>query len=278
MVSKKLMKTTWYPNVHQIEHSVSMNIDTGAKYDTMFPCIIHSEELAASALKTHPVNASFAESASPMCYPESSIENFFCEIRFSLSKIAIETDKLHEVKCFFMPITVAFLEDLIITDEKSGATMEAILNLEHETTNKTVYPLWSGTKLSEKYTGSATLDAKVLGLTTNQIMESVTYGLNYHYDVLQYFAIGNKYRKLTHGMKWFTLTKTNPSKTFRFNLKSKTKAINPYTGMFILCGSPPSDTHYQIPIGADTSNANQLHVTFTCRYLEYNEKFDNNKI
>ncbi len=68
-------------------------------------------------------------------------------MRIAMSKGAIETDAMRNILVKWMPIYTAFLPTLDAEDDGSGDDIETILELQHDTGNKDVYPLYSGTDL-----------------------------------------------------------------------------------------------------------------------------------
>ncbi len=111
-----------------------------------------------------------------------------------------------------------------------------------------------------------------------QPIEAVNFNPGTYYDAIHYMTIAGKLRNITGGLKWFTLTKERPFRTFKIKLRSKVKRMNPYTFFGVLTGVPPVDTFDQIPLAADTTNVTHVHVDWTVRYNEWNENFDFEKI
>ncbi len=161
----KLVKQKIFPNVHDLLCSYTMSMENGNNRTVQYPIIMQDEALIARDLETNPRNASFVESNAPNCYPETEIDFIKGQAIFTLTKGFFETDKLHVLRFATMDIHTAFLEDLTPIDELSTLEIKDILHLDNESTDKQCYPLWNGTKVPEKYTGSATLDALQPGLT-----------------------------------------------------------------------------------------------------------------
>ncbi len=163
----KMMKTKWYPQPHDMKHAYGHGMETAAsnRY-TIYPIVMYDEGLGTpSANETHPEHAAFAESPNPNCFVDSRVDAIFTTVQFSLTKLAIETDKVTGVKCCFMPIFGAFLEDWTAADELSSETIKTVLEMQTESTDRQAFPLWAGGDMPIKWTASSTLGAAVPGLT-----------------------------------------------------------------------------------------------------------------
>ncbi len=275
----RLMKSTWYPRPHNMKHSWSYNLESVAGDWTSYPIIMHDEGLGApSTYESHPSHPSFVETAAPNCFPESTISNLFVELTLFMTKIALETDKLHMVNMAFMPIYLAFKEDYEAIDELSSVEIQDVLMYEKETTDRQGHPLWSVDKMTARFSGSNLLDALVPGLTTTQQIEAVDFIPENFYDALQFMTISKKLRNAVGGLKHVILTRQRPIRKFRIGLNSKVKRMNPFASCSILIGAPVIDTHEQIPIGADTSAAQHVGAKIDVRYLEWNEHFNHSRV
>ena len=142
---KKLMRQVWYPLAHKFENSWSHGLETGANNGaTIYPIIMHDEAVSPTSENTHPENPSFSTSAKPNCYPESKVNKIFAEFTFAMTKAALETDKIHAVKCAYMVIANSFKEDLNVIDELSSTETQDVLELQSEATDRQCYPLFNG--------------------------------------------------------------------------------------------------------------------------------------
>lgn len=252
-----------------------VSIESTADDTTVIPVIKYDEGMAGpSSYKANPRNPSFAESNSPSCYPDSLISNFECKIRVQLTKKAMETDKIQSLNYAHQVIHPAFLEDLTPKDEKTGLSIENILHLTHETTDRQTSPIYDGLKLSQLASGTADLHADVLGLTTDQQIENSIMNLEQYYDALQYSPLAPKLRKVQSGVKWETLSKNKLFKTHKFFLKSNIKRMNEYAALMIRLIIPDVDNIYQPIDVADTTAIDHLIISFYARYLEWNENFN----
>ncbi len=164
---KKLMKSTWYPRIHDMDVLFGHNAESAtALHTTIVPAVMYDEGLgAASAHKANPQNAAFAETNMPNCYPESRLNKIMCTIEYTMTKGALETDKMSVIDLAFMPIFMSFESDVSAKDEKTGATIGTILEMQQETTDRQCFPLWNAVDMPVRITGLSTLDAAVPGLT-----------------------------------------------------------------------------------------------------------------
>ncbi len=271
----RLMKTTWYPRPHDWNMSFYLQAEAETKNSTIIPIVMGDEGLGApSAISTNPENAAFSTVAFENCMVDSRIDNVFTEITLSLTKGAIETDKIHSLRIAFMPMALAFPEVYDITDEVSTADIKTTLELQKETTDRQAFPLYANVKLTEKYAGSGTLSATVPGLTTTQVIESVAFDHDIFYDAIKYLKISDKLRTVVGGLKWITLTKQRPYATIRIKMRSAAKRMNPYTFMGVLIHLPIGDSQYQNFASGDTTVIDHVLVAAKTRFYEWNQEFD----
>jgi hypothetical protein len=280
MAVKRLAKTTQYPQPHNDTFSWAHGLETATNdRATILPIIMYDEGLGApSGRQTHPEHSSFSEVSYPNCFVDSRINRAYVELRFTLTKGALETDKIHALNIAFMPIFTAFKEDYTAIDEKSQWEVQDILELQTEDTDRQGYPLYNGVDMTEKYSGSCDLDAAVPGLTTDQGLEGVTFDVTQYYDALQFTTIAGKLKGAQGGLKWITLTRQKPTVKIRIRMRSAVKRMNPYSFFGVMTYVPQVDTDYQIPASGDVTNISHVYVDAKFRYNEWNENFSHNKV
>lgn len=275
MASQRLMKTKWFPQPHRTNYAFYLDVETAEKQATIIPLCSYDEgEGDPSARETNPLHASFALAGHPNCFPESEIQSIFSNLTFSLTKGALETDKIHALLVGFMPITMSFKEDYIAIDELSQIETQDVLELETESTDRQGFPLWNETKLTEKYAGSGTFDAKVNGLTTTQIIEGVDFQEDPFYNMIQFLSNGGKLKNLQSGMKYMVLTKTNPVKQIKLKISSKVKRMNPYTFFGVMVYAPSVGRERQFPAAGDVTGISHVLVQSLTRFNEWNQDFN----
>lgn len=270
----KLQKVKNYPLPHTDQNSFYLSLFDAAKGSTSIAIAHYDEGLGSpSSVNANPEHASFVAKGYPNCFPESEIDNIFFDIRLQLTKHALETDKVHKLRIAIQEQYVSF-EDALAVDDLSSVEVQDALELTRETTDKQTYPLYSGTKLDEVFSGSATLNAAVPGLTTNQIIESVAYDPLVHYNAVHFLTIKGKYNTCQSGLRWVTLTKDNPYKNIRIRLKPKLKNLQEYAYQGVLIHLPQKDTYDQAIADTDLSTGNHVQVTVVNRFNEWNHRFD----
>ncbi len=268
------MKSIWYPRIHDSKMSFYMTAYPGTNHATICPLVMYDEGKGNPAsFNSHPENAGFAEVDEPNCYPDSRLEKISCMVGFQLSKAAIETDKIRNLKVGFMPIFTSF-EDLAAKDEVTGETIGTILEMTSEATDRQAYPLWSGTKGGANWTNSDLIPAAVPGLTTNQRIESVAFDLETYYDALHYYTNGSKLKSVQGGITWINLTKNRPFSNILIRLRSKSKSMQQYNFAGVMVLLPKAETFYQPIPTADVTNTSHVLITIKTRYNEWHEHFD----
>lgn len=273
MVSRsRIQRKREYPLPHNMFSGFATNLETANPNFSNWPIIIQDEARTPGSYFTNPEHASFVEYSSPNCSPDSEIMSIFTEIRFTMTKKALQTDGLGAVRVCFLPIASSF-EDLKAIDELTSVEVQDVLEMTSETTDRQAYALWSGVDAAEKYTNSTLLGADVPGLTATQKQEGVVFDIDLWYDAINYYTIAGKLRSVTRGLRWITLTKTNPTRRVLLRQTSKTKRMNPYTQMSVIIGVPYAGTKYQIPMLVETATADHIVVEQNTRYLEWNDMF-----
>ncbi len=272
-------KQKWYPRSHDSIIAFKLSAQVTDKDTTMCPIAYYDEGLGAPAsFNANPEHASFGTTNDLGCFPESRVDKIACELFISLTKAAVETDKVVALRVGYMPIMTAFLEDLTAADELSSNTVETTLELQHETTDRQTYPLYNGTKLTEKYATSGTYGAPQQGLTTTQVIEGIDFIPNFYYDALQYETHGGKVQACSGGLKWLTLTKLKPMARIKIHIRTKTKRMNPYTFMGCIISCLYADSAQQIPPKSDLTAVDHVNVNFVTRYNEWNQGFDMDRV
>ncbi len=276
----KLMKTKWHPNPHDLKHSWTHGIESGVSdSSTIYPVIMYDEGLGApSALKTNPENASFVQSNAPNVFVGSRIDNVISQFVFSLTKAALETDKIHALKVGVMPIFTAFINDYIAIDELTSLEIQDILELQTESTDRQGFPLYNSVKMDEAFANSSLLAATVPGLAATQKLEAVTFQLDAYYDMLHFQTTSEKLRSVSGGMHWMTLTKDKPIRTWKMKLRSKVKRANPFTFFGLLIHVPAVGSFEQIAQAGEVTDLQHLQVSTLNRYNEWNQEFNFSKV
>lgn len=273
MPYKRLLKSDNYPRPHNDQLLVGHGLE--AANTTIYPISFYDEgKGAASSYNANPEHASFAETEEPNCYPESKLDTMKIQVELNLTKAFLDTDGLKQIRVGVMGIATNFLEDLTAKDELSGLEVEDVLELQHETTDRQTYPLWSGTDMKVVNTGQNTLPAAVPGLTTDQQIETVAFSVENYYDMIQYGTIAGKLKKCTTGLKWIVLTKDRIHRTIKFSIPYNAKRVNPYQFFGIMVTVPNSGNRNQIHIATESSNVEHVRVRFTSRYQEWNKQFN----
>lgn len=106
----RLIKQRIFPRPHDMRHAWMHGLETGVNNaTTIYPIHFYDEGLGApSGYNSNPQHASFAEASEANCYVDSDIQQVVAEFTLSLTKGALETDKLHAVNVSFMPIFYEF--------------------------------------------------------------------------------------------------------------------------------------------------------------------------
>ncbi len=274
----KKQPSTSYPRIHNQTLRWTHNLEATADNDsTIIPIAFYDEAISPSTISTNPENAAFTEVDSMNCMPDSRIDNINCEVTFSLTKGALETDKLHMVRGMFLELHTSF-EDINATDELSGDTVGTILELETESTDRQCMPLYSTVKMPETISNSALMDALQPGLTSSQVLEAVNFSPNAYYDAIHYETIASKLRSATSGIKWFTLTRERPFRKFNISIHPKSKRMNEFSFAGLLVNFNKTGNENQFHLVGDTTDIPHVQARMRIRYNEWNEYFNFKKV
>ncbi len=273
-----MMKVPQFGRPHDLVSAWSMPVESAAaRASTIYPLITQDEGLGAmSAYESNPANANFVEANSSHCFPTSRINNIFCKLNVSMSKIMLETDKKSTVIFQTALIHTAFMDGELALDEISTLDLNEILELQNEQTDRQTFPLYNAVDLHDyKLNSYLDISAEQLGLTADLEIEGVAFSSGDYYDCLHYFTNGNKLRTICTPLKTHTLTRQHPSKDVFFQQQSNTKYMNPYAFLGILVHVPQMVSKEQIGEATDTTvETSVLHFTSTTRYTEFNNEFN----
>ncbi len=267
-----------YPLPHNFLYQGGLGLDGTSKNATYFPLIVGDKGLVNSDLvNANPEHGSFAEATTPYCYKNSTVPRMMVSFSATLSKVAIETDKLQVVKGFWFPVYTAFKNRLDAEDQKSGNTTAEILEIESEAVGKSVYPLWSAVNMSGPSTVGihANATTPLMGLTTDALWETVDFSSGLLYDALHYYQNRNMLKKMIGPIRKFGLTRDRNYRYYSNNLtNSIVKRINDYTFCGIMISVNKSGAIDQYPTATETTDINHVNLNCVVRYDEWNSEFD----
>ncbi len=277
-----MTKVPEYPRPHTFDYNFAMSVEsTAIRQTTICPIVTYDEGLGAmSAYKSNPVNASFVEVKTDHCFPTSKVNRVFAKLDISMSKLMLETDKVHAVRFATMTLHTAFMDGQLAEDEVSTLDLNEILELENEQTDRQTFPLWNDVDLAD-YKTNAGLDmpAETPGLDTDLEIEAVAFTTNSYYDCLHYFTNGPKLRTISTPLRWHTLTRQHPVTSVFFSQQSNTKFLNPYTFLGALIHVPNNGKPDQFGKPSDTTiDTSTLEFSFQVRYNEFNHEFNHSML
>ncbi len=277
MVTKRLMKSTWYPQPHLIIGGASFECDDETLNSTIVPFAFYDEGKGdPTAQETNPRNAAFAVIADEAnCFVDSSINNIFAEFRFSLTTFAMD-DNIPALRFATMPIYMAFLENYTAVDELSSATIEDILELQTESTDRQGGPLYVAAKdMLEKTANIGNLGVNTPFLDTDVGIEAVAFVPGSYYNMLQFRTNGALLRASTGGLQWHVIGTQRPFIRTRYNIRPKVKRMNEFTYCGLLIHFPIGGDGDQTVSAAEITAAKAMvHCDWNIRYNEWNENFN----
>ncbi len=270
--------STEYPLPHNYNVFFNLGLDSAsATHGTFVPVILSDEGLVNPDLViANPEHASFTEVGYAHCYKNSIIDNMTIRIRAKITKLGIETDKLRDVEYYIIPVYSNFLTRLEASDSKTGVSVEDILELTHETTGKSVQPIYSSTNLPNATVLGAHANATValMGMTTDRILEGIVFDPNLFWDAMQFYTNSSMLRTVVGKVMKFRLTRDRGNQIILRGVKGMIKRINEYTICgFIIYGSVEGNNQSMLQVG-DLTAISHLTFSIDIRYDEWNAEFD----
>lgn len=277
----RLMRSKWYPRPHSLKHAWGFGLETGvANEATIYPITMYDEGKGdPTAYESNPENASFTVATDPNCYPDSTVEQVLAECRISLTKGAIETDKVTSIRFAYMPVYFAFKEDYTAIDELTSLEVQDILEMDStDSTDRQGVPLWNNVDMIVTHPTYNILHADVPGLTTTQAIEGIAWNVNNYYNGLHYYTNKGKIKSCSGGLKWGMLTKNRPVAKIRIRQRPKTKRMNEFTFFGLLIWVPKAGDFDSNQLVGDTTNITHVQASFLSRFSEWNEFFNHRKV
>ncbi len=268
---------TEFPLPHNFKYQTEFSIDATGQEGTYLPIILNDEALVnADTVNVNPEHGSFAESNNAYCHKNSIIPRININLRAKLTKLAIETDKVQTIMFNWMPVYTAFESRLNAADSKTAVDVESILELQHESVGKSVYPIWSGTDLVSGTVGiHSTPTTALMGLTTDTKLESVLFDKELFFDALQYYTNSAMLKKVIGKMHRVLLNRTSVYKYSSNNFTMPmVKRVNEYTFCGILVWCPLITDFEQMGSAGNTTAISHIFLSMQVRYDEWNSQFD----
>ncbi len=269
-----------YPLPQSFEYLFTLQAEGPTKDATILTFIRSSEVVTApEAIEVNPSNTAFAEDVGPLIAMNSIVPKVTVNLKMSLTKAAIETDSLRTMTVKMMPIYSAFLDGVEAIDTKTNVQIEDILELQHETGNKDVYPLFSGTDLGLGTQPLSNVNATEvfgdMGLSVDTKLESVAFDESLLWDALRFYSNRAKLQKAIGKVKSITLSRDRPFRMFSDNFTyPMVKRGNPYTFCGLLIWIPQVDSLGQVFRAAETTAIEHLYATCGVHYSEWNADHD----
>jgi len=265
-----------WPLFHHIPFEFTLRTySSPTNLGTILPLFYHDNEVIASPTTTavNPKHASFTESVEMGILSGSIIPKVSFNFSAQLTKLAIETDKIRTIHFSWMPIYIAFVENLTAFDERTGDLLEEVLDLVHDTTDEVTFPLWNATKLDDGFL----MPTSTQGLTTTQVMEGVSFTNTIRqrfYKALKYYGNSAKLKASIGRVNHVNVTRDRPFIFSSGNFTNpKVKAGNPYMfcGVRIMTDETDQVTS-RIKTG-DVTNIAHLRFNGSIDFQEWNHMF-----
>ncbi len=274
-------RLTDYP----LPHRQAFVFGLKAENETMNSTIVRFFNMTEAAtgaenVEVNPTNANFAQDAGGAVHRNSIVDKLMVQFKISMTKGAIETDKMRACMVNYMPIYTAFLSSIDAQDEKTGTDIETTLELAHDVANKDTFPLFSTVKLPDAISHplSSVPFAEALGdvgLTTTAVWESVAFDKTAFFNTLQFKTNAGMLKKVTGPMRSVLLTRDRPHIYFNKRLVLPfVKRANPYTFCGMLFHLDQGGDPNQVFQVADTTDITHIMIQGRCNFDEWNTGFE----
>jgi len=274
-----------HPLPHSFDYTFSLTAENETKNSTLCTLImVDNSQESTSTIEVNPTNANFAEEPGTVNCHDSIIPKMMVKFSASLTKGAIETDKLRAIRFNWVPLYFAFPETYEAADTKTDVEVEDVFEMAHSLTKYRGVPLFAGTKLLNGgnhplSTKTMTQTLSELGLTTTAVMEHVAYDEELLWKVLQYYTNAGMVRRVMGKWRSVTVTRDRPYNFYSNNFTHPTvKRANDFTHCVILFHLPQAGSVNQYFRAADTTDIAHLDINLKCRYDEWNPDFDQSSI
>ncbi len=277
--SRLWAKKTWeFPLLHNFTFTFGLSLENTAKASTIVPAFFQDNALIDYELiKTNPLNADFAIDVTPNTMKGSIISH----ISFKWTAFIPDANTEIEILKFnTMPIHTAMLNRLDAFDQKTGTDIEALIEMQHETTDEQAYPIYNNTKLFESQ-GARDLSISVPGLTTDGQLEGVVFDKDTFFDAKRYYTNRAMLNQVTGNMRTHQIVEPlSPHGRAIINggLPSNTPGIvkhqNPYTYYGLLFHLPQADSLFQFHDSDTITDIEAVTVKGACFFAEHNDDFN----
>jgi len=278
---KQFTKVEMYAQPHQLATQFAFELDDETLNTTIVPIAFYDEGMGApTSLETHPENANFAVIAHQAnCFINSRINLTMSNLRFNITSKFLD-ENLPAVRCSFMPIHMAFIDDYTAIDELSALEVQDVLEMQTESTDNQGGPLYvAATDLAVPTAGASTLATTTPFLDTTTSLEAVAFSQTNFYDMLHFMTNSGKLKVAQSGLKWFTLSAQRPTASFDIQINPKVKRMNKFTYFGVMIHIPVSGSREQYVAAGDITAATQyVNCTVRSRYSEWNQDFNSRKV
>ncbi len=277
-----------FPLYHELDYRFTLDGNDEAKNSALLSLARYTEGAnAPDAIEVNPNHASYAEETGAICQPGSIIPRMTFQMDGLMNEALLETDKVKQIRFYWCPVYIAFLDSLTAIDNRVASTeIEDILELTHDATTHSTWPLFSGTDLASTAasgfgaqplsTVNKTEAYTNLSLTTDAKLESVSFDSDTLFDCLQFYSNAGMMRKVMGSWRSEILNGST-SRMFHYYSNNYThpaiKRMNEYTYCGVLVHLPVQHTVQQLPT-PDITAGSGLEFHVKCKYPEWNHQFD----
>ncbi len=269
-----------YPLPHEFEYKFGLNIEDETKNTVVLPILRADEScLDAETINVNPTHLGFVEETGAACQMGSIVPKISMTINAFFTKLAFTTHAIRQLVFQWAPIYTAFEESLTAEDTKTGIEIEDIVELDHQTGDKEVLPLFvADVKVGANHPLSTINKVETLstvGLTTSALLESVAFSEDDYFDCKSYYTNGSMLNKV---MPRLNTARVTYERNFHYHSNNFTnptvKRMNPYTFCGLMVHLPQCSSTLQPILCGDITEHEAMYFHVKIKYDEWNPLFD----
>lgn len=274
------------PLDHAFFYKNDLNLATNAQ--ALMETYMRTSVISAdpSTIEVNNRNTAFAKETGPLIGFDSIVQFIDIRTTLTLTSAAIKIDDITAIKIYWQNIHGAFQDAWEPADEKTGSSIQQILELTSTNGFDDVVPNTNTQDLLVNQNQPLSTiqhaeDYLDYDLTTDAKMEDIVFDIDEYFDALKYYTNGAKLRSLTGPIRSAILTPTHPTIQIREG-KFTPKNVR-YGNPHLFFGRRyiiPLDTtpHQVMSDAATTSGVGLVTVATQVRYSEWHPDFNQSRM
>ncbi len=232
------------------------------------------------SIEVHPMHTNFAIETGGLCNYMSIMTNFSAQLTLTGLKAFFTTNGNRAVKAYIGFYRCAFEDVHDKEDINTTSTVDAILHLTKNTTDKDIMPLYDNTKLSSGSYHMSTVNDTAEGfadldLDTSTAAERVSFSIDTYFKSQQYYSNAKFVKGVLPKLIPIVLTPNRPFRKINIkNIPSNCRRGNDYMLFSFFVYIPIAGDVDQFFTTADVTQLPHVRLSGHVHFLEWNSKHD----